>query len=189
MDKMLIFDQDGTVIDSFTAFYMAMKETCENHGVTIGEKEYIRSKIGTHNSRDILSEYFSKNIDEIVDEYHYLLPKYEKKRKLYPGVKEVLQKLYKDYLLVMITAKSKEKAIHHCRVQGIEKFFARIEGTAITGKKEMILQLLSEYNIKKSNCVMIGDSLTDMRAGKEVGIKTILCTFGYGEKTSELLSL
>jgi phosphoglycolate phosphatase-like HAD superfamily hydrolase len=188
MNKLLIFDQDGTIIDSFPAFYMAMKEACSKYGKHLDEK-FVRSRIGTHSSRAILSSVLKKNIAILHEEYLKRLSNYDDKRKIYPKVIPVIESLKSDYHIAMISAKSTEKAIYHCKNLGIEHLFEKILGSPLKGKETQIQTLMKEYDIKGENTVMIGDSITDIRSGKIAGTNTILCLYGYGEKNQELLSI
>ena len=47
----------------------------------------------------------------------------------------------------------------------------------------MFLEAKKEYNLKLPNCLMVGDSILDMKAGKNLGMETMLVLTGEGEKT------
>ena len=47
----------------------------------------------------------------------------------------------------------------------------------------MFLEAKKEYNLKLSNCLMVGDSILDMKAGKNLGMETMLVLTGEGLKT------
>ena len=47
----------------------------------------------------------------------------------------------------------------------------------------MFLEAKKEYNLKLSNCLMVGDSILDMKAGKNLGMETMLVLTGEGVKT------
>ena len=47
----------------------------------------------------------------------------------------------------------------------------------------MFLKAKKEYNLKLSKCLMVGDSISDMEAGKNLGMETMLVLTGKGEKT------
>ncbi|MEJ2279373.1 MAG: HAD family hydrolase [Candidatus Lokiarchaeota archaeon] len=188
MDKLLIFDQDGTIIDSFPAFYMAMKAACMKYGKSL-DNSFVKHKIGTHGSKEILKAVLPDKIEVLHKEYSDLLKNFDNYRKVYPKVIPTLKILKSDFHIVMVTAKSTEKAIYHCKNLHIDHLFEKILGSPLYGKQDQIQMLTNEYNVKRKNCVMIGDSITDMRSAKKAGIKTILCLYGYGKKTPELLSL
>jgi phosphoglycolate phosphatase len=188
MDKLLIFDQDGTVINSFPAFYAAMKTACLKFGITIDE-EFVKHRIGTHSSRSILCSVLEDQIEDLHREYRNVLDNYDYLREVYPHVIPVIKSLRKEYHIAMITAKRTERALYHCKNLKIDSLFEKIVGSPLDGKESQIQDLMEEYNIKKENAVIIGDSINDIRSGKIVGIKTILCLYGYGEKTPELLSM
>jgi HAD superfamily hydrolase (TIGR01509 family) len=188
MNRLLIFDQDGTIIDSFPAFYMAMEVTCSKYGKSLDEK-FVKNRIGTHNDKAILSSVLGENIEILHKEYINNLSNFDDKRKLYPMVVPIIESLKNNNHITMISAKRTERAIYHCKKLGIEHLFEKILGSPLKGKESQIQTLMKEYNIQKENTVIIGDSITDIRSGITAGIKTILCLYGYGEKTQKLLSL
>ena len=47
----------------------------------------------------------------------------------------------------------------------------------------MFLKAKKEYNLKLSKCLMVGDSISDMEAGKNLGMETMLVLTGQGHKT------
>ena len=48
---------------------------------------------------------------------------------------------------------------------------------------DMFLKAKKEYNLKLSKCLMVGDSVSDMEAGLNLGMETMLVLTGEGEKT------
>ena len=48
---------------------------------------------------------------------------------------------------------------------------------------DMFLEAQKEYNLNLTNCLMVGDSIVDMKAGKNLGMETMLVLTGEGEKT------
>ena len=47
----------------------------------------------------------------------------------------------------------------------------------------MFLEAKKEYNLKLSKCLMVGDSIIDMEAGKTLGMETMLVLTGNGKET------
>ena len=47
----------------------------------------------------------------------------------------------------------------------------------------MFLEAKKKYNLKLSNCLMVGDSILDMKAGKNLGMETMLVLTGKGKET------
>ena len=116
---------------------------------------------------------------------------------LMPGVKEVLKQLKaRNGLLFLVTNQSgvgrgffTMKEVQRCNqrmldlLKADENFFARL--CISTGRPEdndpyrkpspkFILECLDEYNLNPDNCCMIGDRVTDVQAGINARIHTIL---------------
>jgi len=63
----------------------------------------------------------------------------------------------------------------------------RIQCSCRKPKPGMILQAIKEHNLDLSQCWMVGDKKSDIMAGKNAGIKTVLVLTGYGRKTMKEL--
>ena len=46
---------------------------------------------------------------------------------------------------------------------------------------KMLLKAMKKHHLEAKNCIMIGDNITDIQAGKNAGCKTILITTGHGK--------
>ena len=61
-----------------------------------------------------------------------------------------------------------------------------LPGSASNNRKPgsgMFLKAKKDYNLKLSKCLMVGDSISDMEAGKKLGMETMLVLTGEGKKT------
>lgn len=185
----IIFDQDGTLIDSFHAFYKAMLFACQKYDVAFTDEAYVRPKIGTHRSREILTPFVGDKLNIIHEEYYRILPTLTAERKLFPKVRSVLAKLSKEYKIAQISAKTTKTAIHYSEIFEIAQYFDSIQGSPIHSKTETIHEVLDTLSVHPEETIFVGDSIKDMRSGKEAGCKTVLCLYGYGNKNEELIQL
>ena len=51
----------------------------------------------------------------------------------------------------------------------------------------MFLEAKTKYNLRLSNCLMVGDSIVDIQAGKDLGMETMLVLTGQGQKTLDII--
>ena len=80
---------------------------------------------------------------------------------------------FKDKYNYAVISGSDERELRVvCRQRGIHHFFDVIFGSP-TSKDDNILRLLRLKGWKKKDCVLIGDSINDLRAAKETGIDFI----------------
>lgn len=110
--------------------------------------------------------------------------------RLYPGVRETLEALSllrPRPFLAVATAKRSETARAVCRHLGIEPFFQSIEGSAGTAippkpAPDLLHLLLRRAEAPAERCLLVGDTLRDVLAGKAAGMRTAAATWGHGRR-------
>ena len=105
------------------------------------------------------------------------------KTKIKKEIKEVLEKLSKEYKLGIISS-AREYSIEGCldtsKMSGLFSFIYGRETHKI--KVDKFEKVLREKNLKAEECLFVTDTLGDILEANKVGIKTIAVDFGYHEK-------
>jgi phosphoglycolate phosphatase len=188
--KLLIFDLDGTLIDSLPDLVDATNQMRASFGLPPFDAEGVRRLVG-QGARSLVERALPGASVEQVEEglerfLSYNLAHIADKTRLYPGVVETLQALaalgYRQCVL-------SNKNVALCREVlarlGIGDFFPTVYGAdSFPFRKpspEPVLALLREYGVATSECVLVGDSINDMAAGQGAGVVTVGCCYGYGE--------
>ncbi len=183
--KGIFLDLDGTIVDSTDAYVEAAKIAFRAMGKTAPEREMLL-EIPKRIERRL-------TIDEIIGCDHkqfmgvYLKAYYsvtEAQTKLIPNVAATLQILSEKSKLSLIT-------MRHCPNQliykeldyfGIAKYFTHImtalDTTQPKPSPEALIRCVEALDIDMCDCVMAGDSVNDMRAGKAAGAKTVAVLSG-----------
>lgn len=196
--KLLIFDVDGTVWDSEKDVFLSFNHTLkENAGFEITKEEF-QKLAGMHlgkmfekelpeDKKNLAGEYEKKYKKYYIDEGHYT-----DATTLFPNVKSTLDN-FKNQGFYMAVASSKpkrilDKMVSHFNLEG----FNYVLGTEESNFKhkpdpEIVNYIMNELNVKKEDTVIIGDSASDMKCGKNAGIDTIAVTYGY-DKPENLTS-
>jgi len=170
-----IFDIDGTltstnqlIFDSFN--YIANKYLDR----TFTDEEIIDLFGPTEDV--ILKEWCGEQFEEARIEYYKYYSDNHSRAKLYPGMKEILEFLKsKKYPLGIFTGKGGEASMITLKYLGVEKFFDLIvTGDDVSNHKpsaEGILKFVNHFNLIPEKVLMIGDSVSDVTAAKEAGVK------------------
>jgi HAD superfamily hydrolase (TIGR01549 family) len=170
-----IFDIDGTltstnqlIFDSFN--YIAKKYL--NKKFTDDE---IISLFGPTED-EILAEWCGDRFEEAKRDYYNYYRENHSIAQLYPGIKEILAFLKnKNYPLGIFTGKGREASMITLKYLGVDVFFDLIvTGDDVENHKpsaEGILKFVNYFNLKPEKILMIGDSVSDVKASKEAGIK------------------
>lgn len=100
---------------------------------------------------------------------------------LFPGVEEMLCALRPLADMVVVSNGLQEYLNFSAKFTGLDGFFTRMQG-CIPGKtKAQVLgQMLSE--MLPSRCVMVGDRLSDILAGKANAVPTVAACYGFGNQ-------
>ncbi len=109
-----------------------------------------------------------------------------KKFLLVPGVDEMLKQLHGRYPMSVVSARDEHGTMAFLEKYDLVKYFdAVITGLSAPHTKpfpDPILLAAQKMNTAPENCLMIGDTTVDMRAGKSAGAQTIGVLCGFGEE-------
>ncbi|SHF04237.1 HAD hydrolase-like protein [Alkalibacter saccharofermentans] len=187
--KGIVFDLDGTIIDSETGIAKAFQKALATKGMT-DSLENIKSLIGPPLSRTIITKYgFSEKegAEAMKEHKKYYISKGLFESSIYEGVKELLETLMDKNIVMMIaTNKPETYAVTQMEHYGLSKYFHSIVGNDIPQKrgtkKDFIMEAIESAGIRAEDAVMVGDRNIDLEAAKEIGMDTIGVLYGYGSK-------
>ena len=191
--NLLLFDYDGTLVDSANMIIEGTMEAFNRCGLAIPEPEEIRAGIGQKLDiaiKSYLPLEHKGTLDEVIRQYRqwYVEKDLEGKQfePLFENVKPVLEILHQDgWNLGIATNKSLRGLSRGLQHHKIERFFSIIMTTDnFTPKpnKAMAMHALKTLQVKNSDAFMIGDTIHDIKMGKNAQINTIGVTWGYNSK-------
>ena len=110
----------------------------------------------------------------------------DKKFLLVPGVDEMLKQLQGRYPMAVVSARDEQGTLAFLKQFGLVKYFdAVITGLSAEHTKpypDPVLLAAQKMNVPAENCLMIGDTTVDIRAGKSAGTQTVGVLCGFGEE-------
>ena len=190
MYKLIIFDLDGTLIDSDLMLKATILKLCELHKPShIPSDEEIISFSGPPIYKTLEQLFPFDNPNEMFKEWLKYSPfYYEKYVKLYPNVLQMLSELHNKVKIGVVTNKARDATNYAFKLVNIEKYIDKsICGDEVSEYKpdpEGILKLMSSFGIKnKDEVIYVGDAESDGIAAKNAGVK-----FGYCEWSPRKLS-
>jgi len=110
-----------------------------------------------------------------------------KKIKTIRGIKTVIRELGKKYILVIISSTISSPIRDFMDRHNLSLFFNKIMGNDVHNSKcEKIRMIFDEYKIKPDDCILITDTLGDIREAATMKVKSIGVTWGFQKKENLL---
>jgi 2,3-diketo-5-methylthio-1-phosphopentane phosphatase/HAD superfamily hydrolase (TIGR01509 family) len=184
----IIFDLDGTLIESYEAIYLGLKEVLQQFGRKIFPfsdlKKYLKPDLET-----TLNQFFSP--EEVLRGIPIMRRKYEEvyldKTHFLDGAKEALKTLHSQGILLGVASNKFGRFSRGALVHlGVSDYFKSVMGAGDVPRNkpfpDMIHAALEEINLPPEDVVFVGDTLTDIDAGKEAGVDVYALPTGFHSK-------
>lgn len=181
----VVFDMDGTLVDSMRIWKSAANEYILSKGLTPSDD--LLSKIyGTtlkYSSNIIAEEYFPEKTGEdiygeitdwIVEKYKDATPK--------PGAVEFVKKLKQMGITTVVASASNDKMVLTVLKRlGFTPYLDKIFTATNKTTEKVYLEIADELSVSPCDCWMVEDALFSMKSAKKAGYKVL----GVHDKTNE----
>jgi phosphoglycolate phosphatase len=182
--RLLVFDWDGTIIDSASAIVECIQEAARDSGLEIPPRERAAHTIGLglHDAlRFAVPDLPAERYAEFVANYrkHFLMR--QDAMNLFDGMRELLAGLSKSHLLAVATGKSRRGLDRALDATGLKPFFMASRCADETNPKPhpaMLLELMDELGFEKKHTLMIGDTTHDLQMARSAGVDALAVTYG-----------
>ena len=195
--EVVIFDLDGTLLDTLDDLGAAVNQTLSHSGFPLHTQEEYRKMVG-HGIRNLVTRALPEDrqgdaclIDErLADFKAYYTAHIAVHTHPYPGMQELLSDLYKDGVHLAVASNKFQSGTERL----VRQFFPDIHFVAILGNSPgsplkpdpaIVEEVLRRAGTDKSKAVLVGDSGTDMLTARNGGIQGIAVSWGYRPMTRE----
>lgn len=180
--RALVFDLDGTLVDSLPDIVWSFRAAFEAEGLPVPGDDDVRARIGLP-LEDMAAD-FTDDLGEVrsvCDAYRRIYPDHFTERtRPFPGAVEVLRELRKrGWLLAVATTKRSSMATRLVEALGLTAHLDHVQGTDGIPHKpapDVILAALSV--LRAEGAWMVGDTVTDLQAGRAAGLRTFGVSWG-----------
>lgn len=190
--RLVIFDVDGTLVDSQAAILAAMDEAFLCAGRAVPGREEALGVVGLS-----LVEAMAVLVPGASNDEHERLAQHyrdafvalrqrtggEAATPLYPGARETVRRLdAQGWLLSIATGKARRGLDHFLATHGLVSHFIGTQTADDAPSKphpQMVLNCLAATGVDPRDAVMVGDTAFDMAMGRAAGCRTIGVSWGY----------
>ena len=193
MVKLIVFDLDGTLIDSRHDLAGAVNHMRGSMGLEPISTERIVTFVGNGVANLVRRSVADADVD--FDEALRRMKRYYAEHlvettSLYPGVANGLTELDRAGItLAVLSNKPTEASRRILKALGVGERFAEIVGGdsdyPLKPEPDALLALMHKFNCRPEQCWMFGDHYTDLEAARRAGCRRALARYGFGDPREE----
>lgn len=192
MIRLIIYDLDGTLIDSRLDIAEAVNGTLREMGLRELPIEQVSSFVGegvTNLMRRALEVAAQGPLPPLERSIRLFRRRYGEhlldRTCLYPSVQKVLD-FFKDRMQAVITNKPEDFTRTILAGLGIDSYFFCIvggdQGFPKKPSPEAVHEIIRSAGVGAGETLLVGDSRTDVETGRNAGVRTVAVTYGFGRR-------
>ena len=180
MINTIIFDFDGTLVNTNDVIIEAWQHTYRHYGRDEKPVDYITQFFGEPLITTMAREFPEVPPEESAEVYRaHQRAKADQLVKLFPDIPQLLKALReRGYKIGIVTSRTGESTAFYLNMFGIGRYFDGIVSCDDTDKHkpdpEPVLLGLAKLDARPEEAIMIGDSFFDLKCATNAGVKTVL---------------
>ena len=187
--KLIIFDLDGTLLDTGRGISKCIASTLGKMGFKVHDEEMCKTFVGPPLKKRFLELYNTE--EQTANAFVNLFREEYAKGDIflvdrYAGMDECLAHFHKRYSLAVATNKREDLAIKLLEKFGMASCFDAICGSDVAAtmtKNQIVEKAMNLVGVAPADCLLVGDSSNDAESAAKLGIPFIGVTYGYGFKS------
>ncbi len=182
--RLLVFDWDGTIINSASAIVDCICAAARDTGIAVPPRERAAHTIGLglHDAlRFAVPDLPPERYADFVAHYRKHFLACEDSMQLFDGMRELLSQLRESNLLAIDTGKSRRGLNRALEAGNLKAYFTASRCADETNPKPhpaMLLELMEELRASREQTLMIGDTSHDLEMARAAGVDAVAVTYG-----------
>lgn len=187
----LIFDLDGTILDTLGDLADSVNFALESNGLPVRTYEEVRSFVG-NGIRNLIERCVPAGTDAELTNKVFVdfKARYKTHCKVktipYDGIKELLDRLAEEGYKMSIVSNKADSAVQDLHKEffypAIETAYGEIEGIPRKPNPQIINYVLEKMGSTAENSVYIGDSEVDYTTAENAGMELVMVSWGFRDK-------
>lgn len=188
MKKAIIFDLDGTLLNTISDLNNTVNLTYKYYGIDKTNTEEKTMTMVGHGIKNLVEQLFVEYPELINQAYQKFLEIYDKEYYKttipYQGIKELIDELVKQDIKVGVNSNKNDtytKKLIEIHFSNINQEFVlgKMDGIKVKPDPEGVNIILDRMNIDKKDALYIGDSPTDIKTALNAGIDSASVSWGF----------
>lgn len=186
MLKNILFDLDGTMIDSKKCIFWVYTQLFTEMGIAVPNESELRRFIGPPVEEMLRNYVKSEDVKKYCNRFREIYTEVDllSTNSPYEGIGEVLSELSKNYKLYVATTKNEPLAKKILNLFNLDSYFIGIYGSKASigriSKSDVINDLIKENNLLREESLLIGDTIFDVDGAYAAAVNVALVQYGYG---------
>ncbi|MBU6468301.1 MAG: HAD-IA family hydrolase [Betaproteobacteria bacterium] len=188
--KLVVFDWDGTLLDSTQLIAKSIQQTCSHLSLPIPDDHQAKFVIGLglmESLQHVVPTLKDSEIPQFIEVFRsYYLPQ-ESQLSLFVGARELLDLLNnKNKIVAVATGKPRQglnRSIKHNQLEGIFAFTRCADESRPKPHPEMLEYLMDVSGVYPHETLMIGDTTHDLQMAKNAKVKAVAVSYGAHSPT------
>jgi phosphoglycolate phosphatase len=189
---LIVFDWDGTVMDSTAIIAGSIQSACRDLDLTIPDDETARHVIGLglmQALRHAVPDAPEEMYEPLVARYRHHFLSQDQTIPLFDGARETIAELHEaGYALAVATGKNRAGLQRALEVTGMTRYFHATRTAEQTFSKPnpaMLFELMDELAVSAERTLMVGDTTHDLLLAQNAGVDVV--AVGHGAHPAEQL--
>ena len=194
MKKLVIFDLDGTLLETIADLAVATNHALEQLGYPTHETEVIRTYVGNGINK-LLERALPANErteENVMRMRTHFIPYYDAHNAdlsaPYPGIVSLLEALQEKGLQLAVASNKYQEAT----AKLVEQYFPTISFIEVLGQRDgiavkpdpiIVFDILKKTDVSNEEVLYVGDSGVDMQTAQNAGVDAVAVTWGFRPRT------